>query len=525
MRTAPEEAPRRIAKRSLRSRIRFSNFSLSVKFYLALAPLLVMGLIVILVVRHSLRSNAQELIAARQVKELAITSQSLLLTQDDATKVMLIDMLNIDASQRKIEAYDACQKTFARMKTLTKSQQLLSLIQQMQEMDDKELQPIDTRVLEAMGNGNSEQAKKIYFQEYEPHRARYAAIMHQLGDEAEKVAAQAAQTMEDNNRRSLHNISLTLASGLLFVAIIMLAVTRHVSRNLRATAAIIKREADATLSSSAQLSSTGKNLADTASAIAHSLQQTSHSLEQLSSATQRNTECVASAKEFTDATSLAAEKGSADLQMLTDALNNIKTSADSISKIIKTIDEIAFQTNILALNAAVEAARAGEAGLGFAVVADEVRNLARRCAEAAQETGTRIQDSVQKSRSGVDIGARVAANFDQIARKIRQFDTLAGQIAASSRTQSEGFSQIQHAVAQIDSATQSNAASAEESASASRELNGQATAMKQAVESLQLLIEGRIKSPRNAQNLSPQHLETVRPTSSRDLHVAELSGR
>jgi len=474
-------------------RFGLTHLSLPVKFYLALLPLLIMGGLVIYVADQSLRSNSQELIAARRIKELAITSQCLLLQQDDATKVMLIDMLNPDASQRKIAAYDACQKTFDRLKQLTKAPQVLGLIQQMEEMDDKQLQPIDTRVLEAMGNGNADQARKIYFQEYEPLRKQYESVMRQLGDEAEKMATQAARTMDENNHRSLHHIALTLGGGMLLVALIMLAVVRHVGSRLRATAAVIEREAAATLNSSVFMSASGKNLADASSAIATSLQQTGQSLAKMATETKRNAEISGNAKEFTNQARATAEKGSAELHVLTDALDNIKSSADSISKIIKTIDEIAFQTNILALNAAVEAARAGEAGLGFAVVADEVRNLARRCAEASKETGERIQDSVKKTNSGVEIGHHVAKNFDEIAEKIRRMDEFASEIAAISHSQSDGFVQINSAVAQIDAATQNNAAGVEQSASASRELNSQAASLKQAVEELKLLIEGTRK--------------------------------
>jgi len=390
------------------------------------------------------------------------------------------------------------------------------------------LQPIDTRVLEAMGGGNPDLAKKIYFQEYEPLRTRYAASMRQLGDEAEKLAAQAAQTMNENNERSLRHISITLAGGLVLVALIMLGVTRHVSRRLRTTTALIEREADATLKSSAQLNDTGKNLADASSAIAASLEQTSASLKEMDGATKTNAKNVGNAKEFTNQARAAAEKGSADLHVLTDALDNIKTSANSISKIIKTIDEIAFQTNILALNAAVEAARAGEAGLGFAIVADEVRNLASRCARAEQEISGCIQDSVQKSCSGVDIGKRVAKNFDDIVEKIRRVDALATEIATVSRSQSEGFTQINAAVTQIDSATQNNAASAEESAAASNELNSQATSLKQAVQDLQMLIEGRLqpKSPgakKMSANAGPAPSSLGHPR--RLIHLAEAGQR
>jgi methyl-accepting chemotaxis protein len=162
-----------------------------------------------------------------------------------------------------------------------------------------------------------------------------------------------------------------------------------------------------------------------------------------------------------------------------------------VAKIVKDIDEIAFQTNILALNAAVEAARAGQAGLGFAVVADEVRNLAQRSAVSAKETASRIEIALQKSHRGVEISARVAAGFGQIADKTREVNTLVAEIATASREQAQGIEQINTAVSQMDKVTQNTAASAEESASAAEELNAQAAALKESVSHLQQLVGGK----------------------------------
>jgi len=170
------------------------------------------------------------------------------------------------------------------------------------------------------------------------------------------------------------------------------------------------------------------------------------------------------------------------------AMDAIKESSANIAKIVKTIDEIAFQTNILALNAAVEAARAGEAGAGFAVVAEEVRSLAQRSASAAKETAALIDESVVRSGRGVDISGQVAQSFAHILDKARQVDTLVGEIATASNEQHQGIGQVTTAVSQMDKVTQSNASGAEESAAASEELSAQAQVLHDTVRQLERLV-------------------------------------
>jgi methyl-accepting chemotaxis protein len=206
--------------------------------------------------------------------------------------------------------------------------------------------------------------------------------------------------------------------------------------------------------------------------------------------TKRNAENALSAKDLSSETRQAAETGSANMQEMNRAMADIQSASGNISKIIKTIDEIAFQTNILALNAAVEAARAGEAGAGFAVVADEVRNLAQRSANAAKETAEKIEDSIAKSANGVALSGKVTESLGQIVTKARQVDELVAEIATASREQSQGIDQVNTAVTQMDKVTQTNAATAEESASASEELSAQAATLRELVAGLQQLVTG-----------------------------------
>jgi methyl-accepting chemotaxis protein len=237
-----------------------------------------------------------------------------------------------------------------------------------------------------------------------------------------------------------------------------------------------------------EISVTSQTLTDGASAQAASIEQTSSSLEEIAVMTRSNAANAQKANDLARQTRETADKGVGDMQEMAAAMNAIKVSSDDVAKIIKTIDEIAFQTNILALNAAVEAARAGEAGMGFAVVADEVRNLAQRSAQAARETTIKIQGAIANTTQGVNLSQKVGETLNVIVTKARQVDELATEVASASREQTQGFTQVNSAVSQMDKITQSNAASAEKSAAASEELKSLAQGMRQTLTELLSLV-------------------------------------
>jgi len=175
-------------------------------------------------------------------------------------------------------------------------------------------------------------------------------------------------------------------------------------------------------------------------------------------------------------------------------MDGINASSQKISKIIKVIDEIAFQTNILALNAAVEAARAGEAGMGFAVVADEVRNLAQRCAQAAKDTAGLIEESIDRANGGKIKVDEVALSIHSITEEAAKIKVLVDEINLGSVEQSRGIDQITRSITQMENVTQSNAANAEESAAAAQQLNAQAESMREIVRSLKDMVDGESPS-------------------------------
>jgi methyl-accepting chemotaxis protein len=306
--------------------------------------------------------------------------------------------------------------------------------------------------------------------------------------------------------------------GLLLVSVIVIWLARSITRPLGLLSNSLAEINDKFSEASAQMVAASHAVAEGSSEQAASLEQTSSSLEEMAIMIKQNADNALVAKETVGQTCHSADAGASRVETLLTSMTSIEEASQDITKIIKTIEEIAFQTNLLALNAAVEAARAGEAGLGFAVVAEEVRHLAQRCSVAAKETAEKIDASVQKSQQGAQISADVAKSFEEIQTKVREVEHLVGQIATASSEQSQGIVQINLAVAQIDKVTQSNATSAEESASTAINLKSQAGTLQGAVISLQLLVRGTNQTP-------TPHLTTRSPLDLRQPNVAALPPR
>ena len=415
------------------------RFSLVAKLYLILAPLCVTGVVVGVVTRVSLRDNAKDLIEARQVKELAVKALALLLTQDDASKTMLLDPENPRAGQRKIKAYDENQAVFEEIQRLSRSASLKSILANLKNVDESELRPLDTEILEALGDEKLPKAKELYFGRYEPVRGRYEELIRQLGDEAESVAQKAARSVEEKNEASFRNICATMVAGILLVALAIVFFGRYISRRLQTTAGHLRAEAEKTSASSQELQKSSQQLSCAAAETAASLETTTASLAHLTERTRANEQSALTASSLSASALTAAEAGVRKLQALESSMKAAEAASGGISRIIATIEQIAFQTNILALNAAVEAARAGQAGLGFSVVAEEVRNLAQRSSQAAQDSVSLIDDAVRKTREGTHIGLAVAGALEAICGRAREVNQVVAQISSGCEEQRLGI--------------------------------------------------------------------------------------
>ena len=257
-------------------------------------------------------------------------------------------------------------------------------------------------------------------------------------------------------------------------------------KNLNAMFAEINAAADQVASDSGHIADGSQNLAQSTTEQASTVQELSESAASIAERTKENAEMATKAAELADSIKGSAEKGSVQMDEMVSAVNEISRASQSISKIIKVIDDIAFQTNILALNAAVEAARAGQHGKGFAVVAEEVRTLAAKSAEAAKDTGALISDSIDKAEVGAKIATETADSLAEIVSGINESTLIISEIAHASETQSIGISQINSGIEQISSVIQHNSATSEESAASAQELNVQAAKLKELISQFRL---------------------------------------
>jgi len=283
----------------------------------------------------------------------------------------------------------------------------------------------------------------------------------------------------------------------------------QMAANMNEVMSNINAASEQVASGARQVSDSSMALSQGATEQASSIEELTASVEEISSQTRLNAQNATEANTLAENAKTNAVKGNDQMKLMLKSMDEINESSNNISKIIKVIDEIAFQTNILALNAAVEAARAGQHGKGFAVVAEEVRNLAARSANAAKETTALIEGSIKKVEGGTKIANETAVALVQIVDGIERVSNLVGDIAVASNEQAQGVEQINQGIGQIADVVQTTSATSEETAAASEELSSQAEMLKNQVARFKLRKSGGSGFGRDFDDLNPEVIKML----------------
>jgi methyl-accepting chemotaxis protein/methyl-accepting chemotaxis protein-1 (serine sensor receptor) len=428
-----------------------------------------------------------------------------MLVMGDAMRGYLLDTKQQAEWDAKMAADERLVKAVDALLAHTTDPERRALALAIGKLDEEQLNPAENKVLET-AKTNRAAATRLYFQEYLPIRvkqmAQVDALLSQVTTDAAARAAGEQATLARAQQQILWVTGIALV-GCALATLVMWRTTARVSHRIAEAVGVLTGGMLQTRSAAAQVSASAQVLARDSSQQASSLEHTAASMTRMEALTRDNATHAAEAASMMADTDRRVGDASAALGEMAASMQAIEASSGKVAQITRTVDQIAFQTNILALNAAVEAARAGEVGAGFAVVADEVRSLAQRSAQAARETAALIEEALANTQHGGQHVARVKEAIDAIVASAGHVRTLVDQVSAASREQSTGISQVGETVLQMERVTQSTAATAEESAAASEELNAQAEVVMEAVTQLATLVGSTERRRGKAREIAP----------------------
>jgi len=417
----------------------------------------------------------------------AATSEMASCERGVVLSAMLSDKAHQEEYQQRFQANAATlQKSLDDLHALAANGETASLVQALEQQTALVLQGHED-LQRSMNNQQMDAAIATFNQKVQPRLEEIAKDSSSLVDQQNRELSAASAASAATSARSVAaTIGLTLLA--LAVGAGVFWVVRQANAALQSLAAHMAESAAHVANAAKQVSAASQSLAQGASQQAASLEETSASTEEIVSITRKNADHASEVAGLMQETEQSSTESNRTLDRMVEKMKEIGASSHKIARIIKVIDEIAFQTNILALNAAVEAARAGEAGLGFAVVADEVRNLAQRCAQAARDTAALIEESIATSSDGNVRLEQMAGAVRAMTQNAVRVKSLVDEVNLGSKEQARGMEQISRAVLQMEQVTQKTAASAQESASAGTELDGHATTLRDLVHDMREMV-------------------------------------
>jgi len=368
------------------------------------------------------------------------------------------------------------------------------------------------------------------------NREKAGALIAQLS-EMSSLKRGAAEKSYQSSMAAAGSSRVIMLTALVASIVISLTLGFVIARWFTKAITRVDEIANGVAAASHELAAASEQLSSGAQQSASSLEETASSLEEMTATVRQNADNADQANQLANSSRETAERGGEVVASAVKAMGEINQASRKIADIITTIDEIAFQTNLLALNAAVEAARAGEQGRGFAVVAGEVRNLAQRSATAAKEIKGLIQDSVSKVENGSHLVNQSGETLGAIVNSVKRVTDIVGEIAAASREQAAGIDQINKAVAQMDTVTQSNASQTEEMSGTAVALSGQAEQLQSVVAQFNLKKVDAAAAPtapthtakpnrneRKARSSVSRSAAPPRPAKSQSKHELDLVG-